>query len=341
MATICLTGGGSGGHVVPALALVPQLKKHFDNIVFIGIDKPLDKKLVEECDIPFFAVESAPFSRGDLLKNVRLPFQLSRGISASIDILKSFSADVVFMKGGYASLPAALAAKKLSVPIVVHESDYSLGLANKLVSGFATKVLTSFPETAGGTFVGNPVRQEILTADKSRAKARYGVSDMPVVTVVGGSQGSETLNRAIVEALPLLAEYEIIHVTGKGACPETSAEHYRGIEYADDIFDIFALSDVVVSRAGANTLFELAAMGKRTVAVPLPRGSHSRGDQQQNARSFAARGYVYPLEQKDLTPTTLADAVKKSLRLPSPRPMSPEKINEKIVSEILSALSAH
>ncbi len=339
MSTICLTGGGSGGHVIPALALVPELKKHFSEIIFIGVDKPLDRKLVEDCGIPFFAVESAPFSRGDLLKNLGLPFQLSRGISASIDILKSFFADVVFMKGGYASLPAALAAKRLSLPLVVHESDYSLGLANRLASGFASKVLTSFPETGEGTFVGNPVREEILRADKNRARVRYAVSDMPVLSVVGGSQGAEAINRTLVEALPLLRDFEIIHIAGKRACPDTRADHYRRLEYADDIFDIFALSDIVVSRAGANTLFELAAMGKRTVAVPLPKGSHSRGDQQQNARSFAARGYVYPLEQKDLTPDTLADAIKKALRLPSPRPTATDKVNEKIVLEILSVLN--
>lgn len=339
MSTICLTGGGSGGHIIPALALVPELKKHFSDIIFIGIDKPLDRKLVEGYGIPFFAVESAPFSRGDLLKNFGLPFQLSRGISASIDILKSFSADVVFMKGGYASLPAALAAKRLSVPLVVHESDYTLGLANRLASGFADKVLTSFPETRDGVYVGNPVREEILRADKSRARARYGVSNMPVISVVGGSQGAEAVNRVLIEALPRLKDFEIIHVAGKGPCPDTTAEHYRRLEYADDIFDIFALSDVVVSRAGANTLFELAAMGKRTVAVPLPRGSHSRGDQQQNARSFASRGYVYPLEQKDLTPDTLVDAIRKTLRLPSPRPTQIEKINENVVSEILSVLA--
>ncbi len=325
---------------MPALALIPYLNEHFDRIIFIGSEGELDRKIVSAAKIPFFAVKTAPFSRKNLLDNFKIPFSLSRGISEAKEIFKSERPDALFVKGGYCSLPAAYAAKALGIPVIVHESDMTLGLANRVASGFAATVIGSFPETKGvDVVIGTPLREEIFHGNADRARQTFGLANKPVIAVVGGSQGSEALNRAVWGALGNLTEkYEIIHVSGKGFDPEKRMTGYHQISYTDAIADVFAVADAVVSRAGANTLAELAALGKRTLAVPLPKGV-SRGDQEDNALSYGKRGLVRILPQGELSSETLTERLELLLMEPAPE-KSGGRLNAKlIVDEIIAAIS--
>lgn len=325
---------------MPALALIPYLNEHFDRIIFIGSEGELDRKIVSSAKIPFFAVKTAPFSRKNLLDNFKIPFALSTGISEAKEIFKSERPDALFVKGGYCSLPAAYAAKSLGIPVVVHESDMTLGLANRVASGFAATVIGSFPETKGvDVVIGTPLREEIFKGNADRARQIFGLQNRPVIAIVGGSQGSEALNRAVWGALPnLTKKYEIIHVSGKGFDPERRMRGYHQIDYTDAIADVFAVADAVVSRAGANTLAELAALGKRTLAVPLPKGV-SRGDQEDNAVSYEKRGLLRILPQGELNPQTLTERLELLLMEPAPNP-SGGRLNAKlIVDEIIAAIS--
>lgn len=340
MATIALTGGGTGGHIVPALALIPYLNEYFDRVIFIGSEGELDRKIVTAAKIPFFAVKTAPFSRKNLLDNFKIPFAMASGISEAKEIFKSERPDALFVKGGYCSLPAAYAAKALGIPVVVHESDMTLGLANRAASGFAATVIGSFPETKGvDVVIGTPLREEIFRGSADRARQTFGLENRPVVAIVGGSQGSEALNRAVWGSLATLAKkYEVIHISGKGFDAGKRMRGYHQIDYTDAIADIFAAADAVVSRAGANTLAELAALGKRTLAVPLPKGV-SRGDQEDNAVSYGKRGLVRILPQCELTPETLAERLELLLMEPAPAPSGGRMNAKLIVDEIVAAVS--
>ncbi len=336
MSTIALTGGGTAGHIIPSIALLDELYRYYDRVIFVGSTKELDRRIVESYGLPFFAVESVAFSRSSIIDNVKIPFALSRGVRAAKDIFCGEKPSVLFAKGGYASLPSAYAARSLDVPIVVHESDYSLGLANKIISGFAHTTLTSFPETAGGIYVGSPVRPSIMSADKQKARTKYGLQGYPVVTFCGGSLGAQAINDVVRASLDALSKsYHVVHLSGNGYVG-TPHRNYTELGYAEDIFDIFAASDVVVSRGGANTLAELASLGKRTIVIPLPKGN-SRGDQEENALSYKKRGYVHLLPQHSLTPETLLQAISSALKQPAPTPMPTLDVNKRIVEYIVKA----
>ena len=249
--------------------------------------------------------------------------------------------DVLFAKGGYVSLPGALAARSLKIPVVCHESDFSLGLANKLISRFAQCTLTSFEATEArrSIFTGNPVRAGLTQADPQKARRTCAFSRTArVVLFVGGSGGAEAINRAVDDALStLVRDFNVVHICGQGNL-RPSAPGYRCFEFVDDIFDFFALADIVVTRAGANAGFELAAMGKRTIFIPLPTGS-SRGDQIENAKAFASVSGAKVLEQSRLDTYELVCAITDSLSRPSPEPdLRPLKAAPKI-AEILNKVA--
>ena len=310
MKTLVMTGGGTAGHVTPCIALLEEMKKRFDRVIFIGGDG-MEKDLVPKV-MPFYSVPTVKFFRKEIYKNAAIPFVLQRGVRAAKKILVQNDACAVFSKGGYASLPACLAAKSLGVPVVCHESDYTLGLANKLESRFAKSVLTSFIETKGGTYVGNPIRKEIMFGDAERAKKNYGVGKKKVLLIIGGSSGSEALNRTIYKGLDVfLADYDVVHICGKTGDLSIRRDGYAQTRYDEDVADLYALAEVVVTRGGSNALNELAALGKKAVVVPLPKGE-SRGDQVLNARSYERRGFFTVLEQEDLHVETLLDRIKKA-----------------------------
>lgn len=273
MKTIVLTGGGTAGHVLPALAIVPELKKRFDRICYIG-GSGVEKTLAMDAELPYFETETAKFRRSLSLQNLAIPFKLIKGVKEATEHLKRLKPAVVFGKGGYVSLPSVIAAKKLGIPVVVHESDFSLGLANKIAEKhFGAKVLTAYPETAAENpsriFVGFPLRDSLFTGQKERA-ARFLEFDgsRPVLLVVGGSSGSVAINEAVKAALPKLLEtYDVVHVMGKNSLRYSDSPHYKPIAYSEAIENLYALADVVVSRAGRRSV--------RAFRARKIRGSHS------------------------------------------------------------------
>lgn len=336
---IVLTGGGTGGHIIPNLALVPELKKYFDDIHYIGGDG-MERQLVKAAGLPFHRTEVIKLDRTHILKNVKIPFVMISAIRSAISILDTLKPDLVFSKGGYAALPTCYAARRLNIPVVVHESDMTLGLANKLTAKFAKLVLTSFAETQGGEYIGNPVRNEIFSGKKARAIQNYKLPvTKPITLIVGGSSGSSAINDAVYQALPLLTKtFFIVHIAGKSRDTNIKAENYLQLEYSYDIFDLFAAADIVVTRGGANSLAELAAIGKKTLVIPLPKGA-SRGDQVDNAVSYQKRGLVTVLEQQDLSPKSLAENIKNLFDTPRAGIKSfSADVNAKIVQRLLEVI---
>ncbi len=315
MATIILTGGGTAGHCVPNLALIPHLKKYFDKIYYIGSQNKIESRLVKNANIPYFSIDCAGFSRSLSLKNLAIPFKVFSGYKKAKEIIERLKPDVIFSKGGYVSLPVVLAGRNKKIPVLCHESDLSLGLANKFSSKYCDKVLTSFPETAkdvkNGLFVGSPLREQLFTAvNKKDVLNRFGFSGKkPIVLITGGSQGAKAINDCVKRSIDtLLVNYDVIHLCGKNNKSNVSKSGYFVAEYLDHIEDAFKICSVCVSRAGANTLFELLSLKIPTVLIPLPKGN-SRGDQVKNAEYFSKKGLVYLLSQQTLSPKSLEFAV--------------------------------
>lgn len=338
MAKIVLAGGGTAGHIIPNLALVSELRKYFDDIYYLGGDG-MEKEIVPKYGLPFFSTTTVKLNRKNICKNLAMPFTLKKSINEAKDILERIQPDVVFAKGGYASLPACFAAKSLKIPVVIHESDLSMGLANKLVASFAKSVLTAFAETPGGIYTGNPLREELFNGDAMKAIRKYEIDTAkPVVLIFGGSSGSKAINDAVYQALPKLTnKFSIVHISGKCGNTTIKVPRYRQIEYADDIFDLFALAAIVVSRAGANALAELTALGKKVLAIPLPKGA-SRGDQVENALCYQKKGLIAVLPQDKLTPETLVGNIEGLYYAGKVKPAEKRNTNEIIVREILKAM---
>lgn len=315
MATIILTGGGTAGHVTPHLAILPYLKNDFDKIYYIGSENGIEKDIIKKANIPYFSVPCAKFNRNFNLNNLKIPFKLYSGYLKALRIIDDIKPDVIFSKGGYVSVPTILAAKKRKIPIISHESDYSLGLANKFTARYCKKVLTSFSDTAltlkNGEYVGSPIRNALFNVKKDIAIKTFGFNgNKPILLITGGSQGALTINKVVRNALSdLLPKYDVIHICGKNNLSnEHNQKGYFQIEYMNNIENAFAVASVCVSRAGSNTLFELLALKIPCVLIPLPKGA-SRGDQILNAEYFQKLGLVSVLPQQVLTTQALTLAV--------------------------------
>ena len=315
MSTVILTGGGTAGHCTPNLALIPYLRNDFEKIFYIGSENGIEKKLAENAGLEYYGVPCAKLSRSFTPENFAIPFKVFSGVRKAGAILDRLRPDVVFSKGGYVALPVVIAAKKRKIPVVAHESDYSPGLANRISARYCKKVLTSFPETAkdfkNGEYVGSPVRDGIFGVPKDHALAFFGLTgEKPVLLVTGGSLGAQAINAAVSDALKeLLPRYDIIHICGKGNLPEEKPQGgYRVYEFLDRMEYAFACADACVTRAGANSLFEIMSLKIPAVLIPLPKGA-SRGDQILNAKYFQKKGLAYVLDQSALTAESLAFAV--------------------------------
>lgn len=311
MKTIALTGGGSAGHVVPHLALLPELKKHF-RVVYIGTDG-IEKSMLAGSGVTFYTICASKLVRGSLLKNVTLPCRLIKSVRQAGRALEECGADLVFSKGGYVSLPVVLAARRKKLPVFSHESDFTPGIANKIISRRCTAVFTSFPETAkmlkNGVYSGSPVRPALYAGDRAAALRKYGFSgNKPVLLSFGGGSGSAAIGAAIEGALPRLLEtFDVLHIRGKnGNVP--AKRGYVPLEFEPDMASAYACADYVLSRAGSNTVFELLALKKPALLVPLE-NKRSRGDQAENAEYFEKRGLCRVLREKDLAPETLLQAL--------------------------------
>lgn len=319
MKRIILTGGGTAGHVTPNIALLPRLKELQYDIHYIGSYNGIEKELIEQLGIPYHGISSGKLRRYFSLQNFTDPFRVLKGFNEAYRLIKILKPDVIFSKGGFVSVPVVLAGKRCKVPTIIHESDMTPGLANKISIPSATKVCCNFPETLDhlpankAVLTGSPIRQELLSGNKEHALNFTGLgSDKPVILVVGGSLGAVAVNEAIRRILPsLLRKYQVIHLCGKGKL-DPSLNHLNGyVQYEyikDELKDLFALSDIVISRAGANAICELLALHKPNLLIPLSANA-SRGDQILNARSFERQGFSIVIEEEELDNDLLLAAI--------------------------------
>ena len=319
MKRIILTGGGTAGHVTPNIALLPRLKELQYDIHYIGSYQGIEKELIEPFGIPYHGISTGKLRRYLSARNLTDPFRVLKGMGEARRLIKILDPDVIFSKGGFVSVPVVLAGKRRHVPTIIHESDMTPGLANKLSLPAATKVCCNFPETlehlpAGkAVLTGSPIRQELLSGDKYKALDFLGFTpDKPVILIIGGSLGAVAVNEAIRAVLPeLLKTFQVVHLCGKGKIDPTLAnlEGYAQYEYIkEELKDLFALTDIVVSRAGANAICELLALHKPNLLIPLPANA-SRGDQILNARSFERQVFSIVLEESEMTNETLLAAI--------------------------------
>lgn len=320
MKRIILTGGGTAGHVTPNIALLPRLKELEYDIHYIGSYNGIEKELIEQFGIPYHGISSGKLRRYFSLQNFTDPFRVVKGFSEAHKLIKLLRPNVIFSKGGFVSVPVVLAGKKCKVPTIIHESDMTPGLANKLSIPSATKVCCNFPETVEllpadkAVLTGSPIRQELLSGDKQHALNFTGLDDgKPVILIVGGSLGAQAVNEAVRRILPsLLKDFNIVHLCGKGKLDPSlnNLNGYVQYEYIkDELKDLFALSDIVISRAGANAICELLALHKPNLLIPLSANA-SRGDQLLNARSFERQGFSAVLEEEQITDAGLLSAVR-------------------------------
>lgn len=319
MKKIVLTGGGTAGHVTPNIALLPSLKEAGYEITYIGSYDGIEKKLIADFDIPYIGISTGKFRRYLDIKNLTDPFRVIKGFSEARKYLKKFQPDVVFSKGGFVSVPVVRAAASLGIPCIIHESDMTPGLANKLCIPVAYKVCCNFPETMKllpenkAILTGSPIRKELASGNKLAGLNMCGfTANKPVILVMGGSLGAANVNKAVREALPqLLKDFQIVHLCGKDKVDNLllNTSGYKQFEYIKaELKDLFAMADIVISRAGANAICELLALKKPNILIPLPAAS-SRGDQLLNAKSFESQGFSIVIDEDDLTTNLLVDKV--------------------------------
>ena len=303
---IVLTGGGTAGHVSPNIALLPYLQEAGYEVTYIGSKNGIEKNLIADYGLPYVGISTGKLRRYFDLKNFTDPFRVVHGFREARKFLKKNRPDVVFSKCGFVSVPVVRAAGSLHIPCVIHESDMTPGLANKLCFRAARKICCNFPETMEmlpadkAVLTGTPIRGELFTGDREKGLALCGFSaDKPVLMVMGGSQGAVSVNKAVRANLPELAKtFQIVHLCGKGHFDDSlkDFEGYCQFEYVkEDLKHLFAAADLLVSRAGANAICEILALGKPSLLIPLPTKG-SRGDQILNANSFAEQGFSEVLE---------------------------------------------
>ncbi len=320
MKRIVLTGGGTAGHVTPNIALLPALKKEGYDVHYIGSYEGIERKLIEELGIPYYGISSGKLRRYFDPKNFSDPFKVLKGFWEASSILKKLNPDIIFSKGGFVTVPVVLAAKRRGIPSIIHESDMTPGLANKICIPSASKICANFPETikylpeGKAALTGTPIRQELFSGNKLNGLNFCGFSaNKPVILVIGGSTGSVIVNEAVRSILPtLLEEYQVVHLCGKDKTDDklNHTPGYIQFEYIKkELSDLLDAADIVISRAGANAICELLALRKPHILIPLSAAS-SRGDQILNAESFERQGYSYVIKEEALTPESLLDAVK-------------------------------
>lgn len=318
MKKIVMTGGGTAGHVTPNIALFPSLKEAGYEIYYIGSYEGIEKKLVEDFGIPYTGIATGKFRRYFDLKNFTDPFRVIKGYNEAKKKLAEIKPDLVFSKGGFVAVPVVRAAAKLGIPCIIHESDMTPGLANKLCIPVATKICCNFPETLStlpegkAVLTGSPIRKELSEGSKEAGLELCGfTADKPVLMIIGGSQGAQSVNETVRESLPkLLERFQVVHLCGKDKVDNMmlGIEGYKQFEYIkDELKDIFAMADIVISRAGANAICEILELNIPNVLIPLSSGS--RGDQILNAESFEEQGFSAVVREEALDPSMLIETV--------------------------------
>jgi UDP-N-acetylglucosamine--N-acetylmuramyl-(pentapeptide) pyrophosphoryl-undecaprenol N-acetylglucosamine transferase len=316
---IVLTGGGTAGHVTPNLALIPSLLREGWDVHYVGTAEGIERRLVEAVPgVTYHVVSTGKLRRYFDVKNLTDPLKVMKGAGQSLMLLRKLRPNLVFAKGGFVSVPVVYGAAMLRIPVLLHESDMTPGLANKLAVPFAKKLLCTFPEAAKlagskGLYAGTPLRLELFQGSREKGLKLFGFrDDRPVLMVVGGSSGAQAINRALRQALPnLTAGFQVLHLCGEGNLDSNleGTPGYCQREYLnEEMPHAYAVADVLISRAGSNTLSEILALRKPSLLIPYPK-SASRGDQILNAQSFEARGLARVLYQEDMTPESLRQRV--------------------------------
>ncbi len=318
---IVLTGGGTAGHVSPNLALVDALTAQGWEVVYIGSREGIEAKLVQEANLPYYGISSGKLRRYFSWQNFIDPFKVIKGVFDAYGAIAKVKPKLVFSKGGFVTVPVIFASWLQRIPVIIHESDFSSGLANRLSIPFASKICLTFPETAKSLrkhiqkikVTGLPIRPEITKGESDRGREICGFNqNLPVLFVVGGSSGSAKINQAVRSILESLTQkYQVVHACGKGNLEHSLVGYprYQQFEYlGTELADILAMADLVVSRAGANAVFELLTLRKPHLLIPLSKLS-SRGDQILNANSFQSRGYSAVLLEENLDSDSLLSAI--------------------------------
>ena len=349
MKKILFTGGGSAGHVMPNIALIEEiLSLGKADVCYIG-SSGIEKSIVSEWKLPFYEITCPKLVRGGgfagLKKNLGIPAAFFRAVKQAEQGLKTFQPDVVFSKGGFVSLPVVFAAKRLKIPCFAHESDFSAGLANRLSAGKCRRIFTSFPETAKkfrrGVYTGAPIRRAVFSSTRAEARRNLDIGfHERVVLIFGGGSGSELINQAVRRHLKTLTKrYVILHVCGKGNVVQNSLQNYRQFEFVKDMGAFYAAADLVVSRAGAGAVFEILALKKPALFVPLE--GQTRGDQLQNAEYFAKRGLCRILRQESLShlPEAIENTEQDEKLKQRLKESEFQRGNERILQELFGALA--
>ncbi|RBP41122.1 undecaprenyldiphospho-muramoylpentapeptide beta-N-acetylglucosaminyltransferase [Garciella nitratireducens] len=320
MRKILMTGGGTAGHVTPNIALFPSLRKNGFEIFYIGTESGIEKKLIEQENIPYFSIKAGKLRRYFDIKNITDISKISKGYFQALSIIHKIKPNIVFSKGGFVSSPVVWAAWTKRIPVIIHESDITPGLANKISIPFSKSICYSFPETINylpkdkSKLTGIPVRQNLFQGNKNFGKKLCSFdSKSPIVLIIGGSLGSQVLNNIIRSSLQdLLKNFQICHICGKGNFDLNlkNLKGYKQFEYvSDELPHLFAAADIIISRAGATTLNEILALKKPNILIPLSKQA-SRGDQILNAESYKKHGFSFVIREEELNVEKLIDALK-------------------------------
>ncbi|MCL1964328.1 MAG: undecaprenyldiphospho-muramoylpentapeptide beta-N-acetylglucosaminyltransferase [Firmicutes bacterium] len=316
MKKIVFTGGGTAGHVTPNLAIIPHFLKSGWDVHYIGTAQGIERELIEPVKgVTYHAIHSGKLRRYMDIKNLTDPFRVVRGAFEAAGLMRRLKPNVLFSKGGFVSVPVVYGAWLHRVPAVLHESDMTPGLANRITAPLARAICTTFPEAADAmgpkaVYTGTPLRPELFAGDRARGLTFLRFDGRkPVLTMMGGSSGAASVNAALRGALTrLLPHFDIAHICGKGNVDSSLSEMagYRQLEYVSEALpDLFAATELMLSRAGANALSEILALRKPALLVPYPLDA-SRGDQILNAASFEKRGFSRVLPQEEMTAESLA-----------------------------------
>ena len=318
---IVFTGGGSAGHVTVNLALIPHFIQAGWEVAYIGSTTGIERELIAGLPgVRYVGISSGKLRRYFDWKNITDPLRVTKGIWQAYRFLHKWKPHVIFSKGGFVSVPVVMGGWLNRLPVVIHESDLTPGLANRLAVPFASRVCVTFPETlshlsqAKGVHVGAVVREELKLGRSERGLAFSGFSKAkPVLLVMGGSLGARRINEVVRNNLTaLLDSFQIVHICGRDQVDKTiERSGYRQFEYIqEELPDLMAMADLVVSRAGSNAIFEFLALQKPMLLIPLSRAA-SRGDQIVNARSFEKQGFCQVLLDEELTAESFLQAVQR------------------------------
>lgn len=324
---ILFTGGGTAGHVIVNLALIPHFQNKGWKVDYIGSKTGIERELIAELeDVTYYPISTGKLRRYMSIENFKDPFKVLKGTMDAWNIIRKTRPNIIFSKGGFVSVPVVVAARMRRVPTIIHESDLTPGLANKLATRFAKKVLTTFPETIDylpekkSRHVGAVIREELFLGDKNQGYQLTNlVPNKKVILIMGGSIGSQKINEIVRQNLSeLLKTYQIIHICGSNNVDETiNKQGYVQFEYvSEQLKDIFAITDYVISRAGSNAIFEFLALKLPMLLIPLSL-SASRGDQIDNAKSFQQSGFAHVLIEEEMDAHSFLAAID-NLQLAAP-----------------------